>query len=148
VSYLRGRPGLGDVVTCSAPPGSSCPSGCPGGATCDYASTNLAKYQIVGGKCYELATGKEVSPSLMTCYAKPRTSSGPSVGSQAKTGFLAVLDWFGGQRAAERAGAAVPVQSGMPSWVMPVGLAAVGIGAVLILTKKKRPAPAAGGAGA
>lgn len=152
MSYLRkGRPALGDVVTCSAAPGMSCPSGCPGGATCDYTSADLTKYQPSGGKCYDLRTGKEVASSLMTCYAKPRTSSGSSTGSQIKTGFLAALDWFGAQRAQERAGAAVPAGGGgLPSWVMPVGLVAVGVGAVLILTKKKRspPAPASGGAGA
>lgn len=157
MSYLRsgrrrGVGALGDTVSC--PSGStSCETGCPPGKTCDYTSSDLTKYQPSGGKCWDLRTGAQVPSSLTTCYAKPRTES-PGVGSKITGGITGALDWFAkwkqdqGQLNAYRAGAAQAPQGGMPGWVMPVGIAALGVGAILILTKKRRPAaPAAGGGG-
>jgi hypothetical protein len=158
VSYLRSRArgagvgALGDTVSC--PSGSTgCETGCPPGKTCDYTSADLTKYQPSGGKCWDLKTGAQVPSSLTTCYAKPQTS-GPSVWDRITGGAGGALDWFTkykqnqGALTAYRAGSTQAPSGGLPGWVMPVGIAALGVGAILILTKKRKaPASAAAGGG-
>ncbi len=83
-----------------------------------------ARYQMVESFCTDTTTGKRVDYAL----CNPTKASSPSTFDKILSG-ISILG---------RPQPGMMPQSSVPNWLLPVGLAAAGLGVVLILTKPKK----------
>jgi hypothetical protein len=102
-----------------------------------------ARYQLLSSGCMDMQSSpiKQVDKSLCSGSQGDQPASKSwweKIFGYGKQG-LDVYAQGQQQQGVIKAGQAAAIQSGgAPSWLLPVGLVAVGLGAILVLTKKRR----------